>query len=92
MFYFCIQVIITNFRNSVPIFYWKYDKIQTITYLIVGEIMLYIQNDEDKNKDIITTRKILIERVQQMVKKSPIKYSIDDFIAGRHQESINELH
>lgn len=53
-----------------------------------GETILYIQKGNDI---IITTRRIQIERIQQIVKKSKVKYSVDDFIADRRQEAMKEL-
>ena len=53
-----------------------------------GESVLYIQKGSDI---IITTRRLLIERVQQIAKKSKVKYTLDDFINERRQEDLDEL-
>lgn len=53
-----------------------------------GESVLYIQKGSDI---VITTRRLLIEEVQQMVKGSNIQYNVDDFIDERHREALDEL-
>lgn len=69
-------------KTTLPIELKKYLGIKD------GESILYIQKGTDI---VITTRRLLIEHVQQMVKKSKVKYTVDDFIEERRQENLDEL-
>lgn len=69
-------------KTTLPIELKKYLGIKD------GESVLYIQKGNDI---VITTRRLLIERVQQIAKKSKVKYDLDDFINERRQEALDEL-